>query len=697
MPQSSTVRSLAILSAVALPVPTLDAQDLYDDTVLRTFALTFHQSDWWDQLTYHKEQDTGIFIEADLVIDGILYPDVGVKFKGLDSYNNSGKKKPFRIKLDEFVPDQNVQGYDNLRLNNAYLDPTFVREPLMYRLLRDYCPGSKCNFIKLTINGENWGVYINDQMKDRRYMRDWYEANTGNRYKTKWPPEPLTWLGPTPPPYMPHWESQADDHPDPWTDLIHLCDILNHTPTGPALTGALNPIFDLDGTLWMFAVNNAFGNDDSCQGLGYNFYVFHDEHHGRMEAILHDLNYAFGTWGADIDYPPTDNFDNPQYPLVHRTFHDVQLQREYFHHLRLINEEIFRWDVIEPLALQYQALIDAEVKADKKKLYSYDDFITGVYQDKQYGGWSVRGLKPYTEGRHDFLAAHPLLTDPLVELDSLTHNPTLPTRHDPVTVTVRVGSSVPASRIELRWRVIGGFESVQMFDDGQSGDGAAGDGVYGATIPARPPGSEVQYFVVANSRDGLGTNFLPSRGERAAHSYFVQGNPHSDLKINELLARNDSNHQDENGDYDDWIEIVNVGAAAIDLSGMYLTDDLSVPTEWALPNGTVVAAGETLLVWADDEPEDGPYHATFKLGGDGDTVALFDSDGSTLVDVITFGQQAIDVSTRKALRRRSQHRDVAGADARPRQQARLRGAPLLGLPRRSQSGRDAIPWHRERR
>ena len=51
-----------------------------------------------------------------------------------------------------------------------------------------------------------------------------------------------------------------------------------------------------------------------------------------------------------------------------------------------------------------------------------------------------------------------------------------------------------------------------------------------------------------------------------------------DVVINEYLASNDACCTDENGDYDDFIELYNGGSASVDVGGMYITDDLADPT-----------------------------------------------------------------------------------------------------------------------
>ncbi|MHC4228085.1 MAG: lamin tail domain-containing protein, partial [Planctomycetota bacterium] len=118
--------------------------------------------------------------------------------------------------------------------------------------------------------------------------------------------------------------------------------------------------------------------------------------------------------------------------------------------------------------------------------------------------------------------------------------------------------------------------------------------------------------------------------------------------INEFLASNSNSIQDPQGQYDDWIELYNYGVDAVDIGGMYLTDDLSDPTKWRIlpfnPHLTTIRAGGYLLIWADNDVADAGLHANFKLDANGEDLGLFGSDGVTLIDNVTFGDQTTDVS-----------------------------------------------------
>jgi hypothetical protein len=115
------------------------------------------------------------------------------------------------------------------------------------------------------------------------------------------------------------------------------------------------------------------------------------------------------------------------------------------------------------------------------------------------------------------------------------------------------------------------------------------------------------------------------------------------LVANEFLALNNTIIMDEGGEFEDWIEIFNPTSDTIPLAGVYLTDDFSRTTRWAFPD-TVIYPGQFVLVWCDNEAWEGSMHASFKLSGDGEQVGLFDRDGETPIDTLSFGAQQPDIS-----------------------------------------------------
>jgi len=115
-----------------------------------------------------------------------------------------------------------------------------------------------------------------------------------------------------------------------------------------------------------------------------------------------------------------------------------------------------------------------------------------------------------------------------------------------------------------------------------------------------------------------------------------------------MMADNTGSARDQNGDDDDWIEIYNYGDSPVNIGGMYLTDSQSAANGWRVPDdnpaATTIPPKDFLLIWADDETNEGTLHAGFKLSSGGENIRLFDTDGKTLIDELTFGPQSEDRS-----------------------------------------------------
>lgn len=115
------------------------------------------------------------------------------------------------------------------------------------------------------------------------------------------------------------------------------------------------------------------------------------------------------------------------------------------------------------------------------------------------------------------------------------------------------------------------------------------------------------------------------------------------LVINELVASNDAGISDEAEQFEDWLELHNPTDATIDLTGWSITDDHGVEDPWLFPEGTTVPPHGYLLIWCDEDEEDGPLHAAFKLSADGETATLLDPDGN-IVDELSYPALETDVA-----------------------------------------------------
>jgi hypothetical protein len=115
-------------------------------------------------------------------------------------------------------------------------------------------------------------------------------------------------------------------------------------------------------------------------------------------------------------------------------------------------------------------------------------------------------------------------------------------------------------------------------------------------------------------------------------------NPGKTVVVNELMAVNSITAADQDGEYDDWIELYNLTENEIDLSGFYLTDSKKNLTKWKFPEGTSITAKGYLIVWADGDTMQVGLHTNYKLSSLGERVIILSPEVEVL-DKVEYAAQ----------------------------------------------------------
>lgn len=119
------------------------------------------------------------------------------------------------------------------------------------------------------------------------------------------------------------------------------------------------------------------------------------------------------------------------------------------------------------------------------------------------------------------------------------------------------------------------------------------------------------------------------------------------VRLNEIMAVNQTYGTDPQGEAEDWIELANSGNTSLDLAGYFLSDNPDNPRKWQFPvnqpNLTRISARGYLVVWADNDSQASGLHANFKLSSGGETLVLSSPDGDML-DRITYESLRVNVT-----------------------------------------------------
>lgn len=184
----------------------------------------------------------------------------------------------------------------------------------------------------------------------------------------------------------------------------------------------------------------------------------------------------------------------------------------------------------------------------------------------------------------------------------------------------------------------------------------------GGAVGAQPTsGTHVPYFENYNTPSNYaGGNFhvhglkpfMDTRAATLVSQVSSHGEPTPALPlvtINEIQAGNLTGAVDNFGEFEDFVELHNAEASAVDVSGWLITDDLANPKKFEIPAGTVIPAGGFLRLWADAnvlQTAPGHIHTNFSLDLGGESVGLYMdvTNGRNLVDYITYPPQLVDRS-----------------------------------------------------
>jgi len=612
----------------------------YDLNTIQEIKITFAQSNWDAILDAQKAGSEDYTMATTVEINGTVFDSVGVKYKGNSTYRATQTKNPFHIELDTYK-DQDYEGYKDIKLSNVANDPSFVREVLSYQILRQYMVAPECNYANVYVNGTLIGLYSNAEAISKTFLKNRFDSKNNTFVKcnppagagpgtTSYPN--LTYLGTDSSKYYASYEMKSDGG---WDELIHLTDTLSNS------VGSVTDILDVNRALWMLAFNNVLVNLDSYSGgFAQNYYLYRSDYN-QFLPVVWDLNESFGrftqTGSASVSLRSTadkqqmthllhENESN--YPLISKLFANPMYKRMYIAHCKTMLEENFSDGSYLVTGDALQKTIDAAVQADNNKFFTYANFTANLRSDVSGGGGgpggrSTNGIGSLMDGRATYLLVQSDFTATTPTISTPSSSNSAPSVNDNFTITTTV-TNQNAVYIGYRFKSNSPFVFEVMYDDGAHGDGAANDGVFGSQITMQS--LKMEYYVYAeNSNAGL---FSPRRAE---HEFYTLS-PAGLLVINEVMSSNKVTVSNDNGAFDDWLELYNGSSTAISTNNYFLSDDSDDPTQWPLPNKSIPAGGYQ-VVWASGDATLGDWYANFKLSKSGEELGLYYAQGGDTLEV----------------------------------------------------------------
>ena len=407
-----------LLNAEAFGIETARAGMGYEDRLFDTsfvHTIDIVMDDWEGFLENCGDKE---YASCAVVIDGETCKNAGIRAKGNNSLSSvasyGNDRYSFKVEFDHYESGRSCHGLDKLSLTSLIQDNTMMKDYLVYRLMDGFgVDAPLCSYAYITVNGEDWGLYLMTEGVEESFLRRNYGGDYGALYKpdsmnrgggqtggSGGDDVKLLYRGDDPESYPNIFENAKTD--------VSEADRRRLIASIRALNGEtdLETVLNVDEILRYFVVHNFVCNFDSYTGqVVHNYYLYEED--GVLSMIPWDYNLAFGSFQSNagateivnfpIDTPVTDN-DLDNRPMAAWIFHDDACTERYHQYFSRFLSDYIDSGVLEEMIGETFRLIAPYVEKDPTKFCTYGEFETGVEVLREFCRLRARSVSGQLRG-----------------------------------------------------------------------------------------------------------------------------------------------------------------------------------------------------------------------------------------------------------------------------------------------------------
>ena len=326
--------------------------------------------------------------------------NIGFRVRGNTS--RSANKKGFKISFNEYTQGKKFKGIEKMNLIGQHNDPSLLRYWMSLTMLtNNNLISSRSSYIKLYINGQYKGVYLNiehidDEFLEKRFIGD----DHGNLYKCTWGAD-LKYKGSNQSSYYGPYELKTNKSANDYSDLIQFIQTLNSISDAD-FPCFIEDYFEVELYLKTLAAEMIIGHWDGYAFNKNNYYLYQQPSSGKFVFIEYDMDNTFGIDWFGIDWANRDlnNWHNNDRPLVERLLSYPFYNDLFNSYLDEILNDLNTSPWYTNLQ-QKKGLISSAVQLDTYYPmdygFQYSDFLNAI--DNNYGAHVTKGLAEYLNER----------------------------------------------------------------------------------------------------------------------------------------------------------------------------------------------------------------------------------------------------------------------------------------------------------
>lgn len=384
---------------------------LFDDSYVHQIDIQIN--DWESFL---EDALTEEYHRANIIVDGELFSDVGLRTKGNNSLRLTEKygSQRFSLKIEmDHYGFNHYYGLDKFSLDSSFQDNSYLKSYLAYDMMRFMdVPSPLTSYVWVTVNGEEWGLFLAIEEPEESFVQRNYGKDSGQLYK-------------------PGYKSLEDENAD--VALKYIDEDINSyegifrgakfNPTKKdqkrlieslkilSSKDNIDSVVDVDGLLRYFVAQVFVVNIDSYLGpTGHNYFLY--EKDGILSMLPWDYNLAFGTYSLGMSNPINDIEMYVNYPIDTPASGEIMLNRPMYHHLMLVEEyykqyhayfdhfisEYFESGYFEEVIEETTTMIAPYIAKDPTAFVSFADFQLGVETIKEFSLLRAKSIRGQLKG-----------------------------------------------------------------------------------------------------------------------------------------------------------------------------------------------------------------------------------------------------------------------------------------------------------
>lgn len=218
--------------------------------------------------------------KARVTVDGEVLEEVDIRKKGFLG-SITAARPSVKLNFDTHRPGRRLHSLERMTLNNNRSDPSNSHQCISYAMFRSVgLPAPRCGYSRVSINGEDLGIYTHVEGVKKRFLRRNFTSDAGNLYEAQ-----LADFGER---TKDNYQLKTNEDVNDRSDLDAVVAALMADDDN--MPGLLGQVIDLDQFLDYWAMEAVTGHWDGATGNANNHYIYRDPNSGMFNYI---------PWGTD--------------------------------------------------------------------------------------------------------------------------------------------------------------------------------------------------------------------------------------------------------------------------------------------------------------------------------------------------------------------------------------------------------------